>query len=99
MSVENVFAVESEAIPSLDDMKKLPNKVLLWCGKEPKSRITVLSFFEFGLTVFFSRRISEFKSVEAHLQRFLTGGLLSSGPWLYGNEKSSSFCLLYHLHV
>lgn len=33
-SVENVFAVESDAIPSLDDIKKLPNKVLLWCGKE-----------------------------------------------------------------
>ncbi|KAL1188616.1 Protein ADP-ribosyltransferase PARP3 [Cardamine amara subsp. amara] len=32
VSVENVFAVESEAIPSLDDIKKLPNKVLLWCG-------------------------------------------------------------------
>lgn len=37
MSVENVFAVESEAIPSLDDIKKLPNKVLLWCGEESES--------------------------------------------------------------
>ncbi|CAN8244292.1 unnamed protein product [Cochlearia groenlandica] len=32
VSVENVFMVESEAMPSLDAMKKLPNKVLLWCG-------------------------------------------------------------------
>ncbi|KAG7551517.1 PADR1 domain [Arabidopsis thaliana x Arabidopsis arenosa] len=32
VSVQNVFAVESDAIPSLDDIKKLPNKVLLWCG-------------------------------------------------------------------
>ncbi|KAG7551519.1 Poly(ADP-ribose) polymerase catalytic domain [Arabidopsis thaliana x Arabidopsis arenosa] len=32
VSVQNVFAVESNAIPSLDDIKKLPNKVLLWCG-------------------------------------------------------------------
>ncbi|CAF1774026.1 unnamed protein product [Brassica napus] len=31
-TVVNVFAVESKAIPSLDDIKKLPNKVLLWCG-------------------------------------------------------------------
>ncbi|XP_073004270.1 protein ADP-ribosyltransferase PARP3 [Typha latifolia] len=32
VSVENIFAVESNACPSYDDMKKLPNKVLLWCG-------------------------------------------------------------------
>ncbi|KAJ0084908.1 hypothetical protein Patl1_30430 [Pistacia atlantica] len=32
VSVENIFAVESSADPSLDEMKKLPNKVLLWCG-------------------------------------------------------------------
>ncbi|KAL8151174.1 hypothetical protein V2J09_020982 [Rumex salicifolius] len=32
MSVENVYVVESSACPSLDEMKKLPNKVLLWCG-------------------------------------------------------------------
>lgn len=44
MSVQNVFAVESKAIPSLDDIKKLPNKVLLWCGKDSKSMITSLPF-------------------------------------------------------
>ncbi|EEF38513.1 poly [ADP-ribose] polymerase, putative [Ricinus communis] len=32
VSVENIFAVESSAHPSLDEIKKLPNKVLLWCG-------------------------------------------------------------------
>ncbi|MCD7468821.1 hypothetical protein HAX54_007319 [Datura stramonium] len=32
LSVENIFAVEASACPSLDDIKKLPNKVLLWCG-------------------------------------------------------------------
>ncbi|OIT08015.1 PREDICTED: poly [ADP-ribose] polymerase 3 [Nicotiana attenuata] len=32
VSVENIFAVEVSACPSLDDIKKLPNKVLLWCG-------------------------------------------------------------------
>ncbi|XP_049379840.1 protein ADP-ribosyltransferase PARP3-like [Solanum stenotomum] len=32
VSVENIFAVEASACPSLDDIKKLPNKVLLWCG-------------------------------------------------------------------
>ncbi|KAI5666665.1 hypothetical protein M9H77_16518 [Catharanthus roseus] len=32
VSVENIFAVEPTACPSLDDIKKLPNKVLLWCG-------------------------------------------------------------------
>ncbi|KDP37595.1 hypothetical protein JCGZ_07941 [Jatropha curcas] len=32
VSVENIFAVESSAWPSLDEIKKLPNKVLLWCG-------------------------------------------------------------------
>lgn len=43
-TVVNVFAVESKAIPSLDEIKKLPNKVLLWCGKESKSVNTVCSF-------------------------------------------------------
>ncbi|KZV30383.1 poly [ADP-ribose] polymerase [Dorcoceras hygrometricum] len=32
VSIENVFAVELSAGPSLEEMKKLPNKVLLWCG-------------------------------------------------------------------
>ncbi|WCJ41810.1 Protein ADP-ribosyltransferase PARP3 [Euphorbia peplus] len=32
VSVENIFAVESGASPSIDELKKLPNKVLLWCG-------------------------------------------------------------------
>lgn len=33
MSVENIFTVESEAAPSYDEIKKLPNKFLLWCGE------------------------------------------------------------------
>lgn len=32
ISVENVFQVEVGAGPSYDEIKKLPNKVLLWCG-------------------------------------------------------------------
>ncbi|OVA05993.1 BRCT domain [Macleaya cordata] len=32
VSLENVFAVEPSACPSYDEIKKLPNKVLLWCG-------------------------------------------------------------------
>ncbi|KAL2511120.1 Poly [ADP-ribose] polymerase 3 [Abeliophyllum distichum] len=32
VSIENVFAVELSACPSLDEIKKLPNKLLLWCG-------------------------------------------------------------------
>ncbi|XP_073274084.1 protein ADP-ribosyltransferase PARP3 [Primulina huaijiensis] len=32
ISIENVFSVELSACPSLEEMKKLPNKVLLWCG-------------------------------------------------------------------
>lgn len=31
--VENIFAVESSAAPSYEEIKKLPNKVLLWCGE------------------------------------------------------------------
>ncbi len=34
MTVDNIFAVESNAFPSYDEIKKLPNKVLLWCGKK-----------------------------------------------------------------
>lgn len=33
VSIDDVFAVEVSAGPSLDEIKKLPNKVLLWCGK------------------------------------------------------------------
>ncbi|KAH9659937.1 protein ADP-ribosyltransferase PARP3 [Citrus sinensis] len=32
VSVDNIFVIESNAQPSLDEIKKLPNKVLLWCG-------------------------------------------------------------------
>ncbi|XP_031500285.1 protein ADP-ribosyltransferase PARP3 [Nymphaea colorata] len=32
VSVDNIFKVQSSASPSLDDLKKMPNKVLLWCG-------------------------------------------------------------------
>lgn len=32
-SVENIYAVESSAAPSYEEIKKLPNKVLLWCGE------------------------------------------------------------------
>ncbi|KAK1263678.1 putative poly [ADP-ribose] polymerase 3 [Acorus gramineus] len=32
VSVQNVFTVESGASPSYAEMKKLPNKYLLWCG-------------------------------------------------------------------
>ncbi|KAK2643622.1 hypothetical protein Ddye_025385 [Dipteronia dyeriana] len=34
VSVDNIFAVESSACPSLDELKKLPNKILLWCGTQ-----------------------------------------------------------------
>lgn len=32
VSIENIFAVDLSACPSLDGIKDLPNKVLLWCG-------------------------------------------------------------------
>ncbi|GFZ17786.1 poly ADP-ribose polymerase 3 [Actinidia rufa] len=32
VSVENIVEVESSACPSYDEIHKLPNKVLLWCG-------------------------------------------------------------------
>ncbi|XAR60124.1 NAD(+) ADP-ribosyltransferase [Bertholletia excelsa] len=32
VSVENILAVEPSACPSYDEIKKLPNKILLWCG-------------------------------------------------------------------
>lgn len=33
VSVDKIFVIESNAQPSLDEIKKLPNKVLLWCGE------------------------------------------------------------------
>lgn len=44
--VKNIFAVEVSACPSMEEMKNLPNKVLLWCGK--------LESFGGSLLVFFS---------------------------------------------
>ncbi|KAG6436404.1 hypothetical protein SASPL_101302 [Salvia splendens] len=32
VSIEDVFAVEVSAGPSFDEIKKLPNNILLWCG-------------------------------------------------------------------
>ncbi|KAI5019580.1 hypothetical protein ZWY2020_044468 [Hordeum vulgare] len=32
VSVDRIYAVESSAFPSYNEIKKLPNKVLLWCG-------------------------------------------------------------------
>lgn len=32
VTVERIYAVDSGAFPSYDEIKKLPNKVLLWCG-------------------------------------------------------------------
>ncbi|KAK9726991.1 hypothetical protein RND81_05G250700 [Saponaria officinalis] len=32
VSVDNIFSVDLSAGPSYEDIKKLPNKVLLWCG-------------------------------------------------------------------
>lgn len=32
VSVENIFAVQTGGCPSYEDIIKLPNKVLLWCG-------------------------------------------------------------------
>lgn len=34
--MENIFQVEVDAGPSYNEIKKLPNKVLLWCGKKHK---------------------------------------------------------------
>ncbi|KAG6779731.1 hypothetical protein POTOM_016126 [Populus tomentosa] len=48
VSVENVFPVEPSACPPLVEIKKLPNKVLLWCGK-----ISVL----IDSDILFSRRL------------------------------------------
>ncbi|XP_030505783.2 protein ADP-ribosyltransferase PARP3 [Cannabis sativa] len=39
VSVENIFVVESKACPSLEEMKKLPNKVLLWCGSRSSNML------------------------------------------------------------
>ncbi|KAJ7947980.1 Poly [ADP-ribose] polymerase [Quillaja saponaria] len=41
-SVENVFSVEPNACPSYDEVKKLPNKVLLWCGSRSSNLLSHL---------------------------------------------------------
>ncbi|KAK4339208.1 hypothetical protein RND71_040670 [Anisodus tanguticus] len=52
-SVENIFAIELSACPSIDEIKKLPNKVLLWY-KEFKS-FEALAERLFALSLFTSR--------------------------------------------
>jgi poly [ADP-ribose] polymerase 2/3/4 len=32
VSVERIYAVESSAFPSYEEIRNLPNKILLWCG-------------------------------------------------------------------
>ncbi|XP_042429440.1 protein ADP-ribosyltransferase PARP3-like [Zingiber officinale] len=32
VSVENIFSIQSSAGPSYEEIKRLPNKILLWCG-------------------------------------------------------------------
>ncbi|KAL3518532.1 hypothetical protein ACH5RR_021121 [Cinchona calisaya] len=32
VSIENIYEVEPSACPSIDEIKNLPNKMLLWCG-------------------------------------------------------------------
>lgn len=49
MSIENVFAVELSACPSQDEIKKLPNKVLLWCGEYLKLVVSIR--LKFALSV------------------------------------------------
>lgn len=40
VSVQNIFVVEPSACPSYEDIIKLPNKVLLWCGKKLYDKIS-----------------------------------------------------------
>lgn len=47
VTVDNIFSVESNALPSYDEIKKLPNKVLLWCGK----KLILVSFYMQCLSV------------------------------------------------
>lgn len=39
VSIDNIFAIESEASPSYNELKKLPNKVLLWCGSRTSNML------------------------------------------------------------
>ncbi|POO01272.1 Poly [ADP-ribose] polymerase [Trema orientale] len=39
VSVDNIFVVESKACASLEEIKKLPNKVLLWCGSRSSNML------------------------------------------------------------
>ncbi|CBI28338.3 unnamed protein product, partial [Vitis vinifera] len=43
VSVDNIFAVEPSACPSHDEMKKLPSKVLLWCGTRSSNLMRYLN--------------------------------------------------------
>jgi hypothetical protein len=47
VSVERIYAVESSAFPSYEEIKNLPNKILLWCGKfKPFFPLFLLLFTE-----------------------------------------------------
>lgn len=83
MSVEDIFAVASSACPSLEEIKKLPNRTLLWCGKlfDPNSSpfasslLDVASRCDGSLAhVTFSRALSGTRS--SNLLRHLHKGFL-----------------------
>ncbi|KAF8397835.1 hypothetical protein HHK36_016760 [Tetracentron sinense] len=42
VSVDKIFAVEPSGCPSYDEKKKLPNKVLLWCGTRSSNLLRYL---------------------------------------------------------
>ncbi|CAN0900479.1 Protein ADP-ribosyltransferase PARP3 [Linum grandiflorum] len=78
--VEDIFAVESSASPSLEDMKKLPNKVLLWCGKLLVVKTRALQF-----------PIKDIKYVEASAERVLTSGVFPSCSGLHAEAARYGF--------
>ncbi|EXB38460.1 Poly [ADP-ribose] polymerase 3 [Morus notabilis] len=39
ISVDNIFVVQPKACPSFEEIKKLPNKMLLWCGSRSSNML------------------------------------------------------------
>ncbi|RYR15907.1 hypothetical protein Ahy_B04g072855 [Arachis hypogaea] len=46
ISIENIFSMETSACPPYEDIVKLPNKVLLWCGVKYEKKGAVMDTVE-----------------------------------------------------
>lgn len=91
MSVENIFVVEPSACPSYEEIVKLPNKLLLWCGKIKIQQIlpSFIKDLVFGINIeiLCDVRFTKLESFEALAKGLLASNMLTTSSWLHGTHN------------